>query len=186
MNPPQKTEASKGGLPEIIFGKGDVPVFAMLDGASAKGLVKKLYELEPEYCCLYRGELPPDMALVAPYLVRMEAGSEFAEYILNEGWGMHWGVFVTGNATMRNFRDHFRQFHKVELPDQSSVIFRHYDPRVLRCFLPVCNAAELAAFFGPVQSFILEGESPENAVKFSLTGKTLKSESLKLKKPTKP
>src|ERR1700691_4999291 len=89
------------GLPEILFGAGDVPVFAVLDGASAPDLVKNLYEHEPEYCCLYRGELKPDMALVAPYLVRLEAGSEFADWVLESGWGAHWGTFFTTQADLR-------------------------------------------------------------------------------------
>jgi hypothetical protein len=81
-------------------------------------------------------------------------------------------------------RDHFREFQTVELPDQRTVLFRYYDPRVLRSFLPACNAAELRAFFGPVQSFIVEGETPETGVSFSLAAKVLKAEPFQLKKPS--
>ncbi len=169
-------------LASFLFGKGDVPVFAVLDGASAPGLVKSLYEHEPEYCCLYRGELAPDMATVAPYLVRLEPESPFTEQVLGEGWGAHWGSFVVSTANLRILRDHFRSFHTVELPDQSTVLFRYYDPRVLRNFLPVCNAAELATFFGPVQKFVVEGESPDTGIKFSLAGSALKPEPFQLKK----
>ncbi|HUR44658.1 MAG TPA: DUF4123 domain-containing protein, partial [Candidatus Saccharimonadales bacterium] len=79
-------------------------------------------------------------------------------------------------------RDHLRQFHTVELPDQRTVLFRYYDPRVLRTFLPACNAAELETFFGPVQTFMLEGEKPDTGVRFSLAGKALKAEPILLKK----
>ena len=72
-------------LAPFLFGKGETPVFAILDGASAPDLVKHLYEHEPEYCCLYRGELESDMATVAPYLVRLEAESKFTELVLTEG-----------------------------------------------------------------------------------------------------
>lgn len=176
---PSKAIAS---LASVLFGKGDVPVFAVLDGASAQGLVKSLYEHEPEYCCLYRGELAPDMATVAPYLVRLEAESKFTEVVLGEGWGAHWGSFVVSAANLRTLRDHFRLFQTVELPDQRTVLFRYYDPRILRTFLPVCNGAELGTFFGPVQKFVVEGESPEAGLKFSLAGTALKSEPFQLKK----
>jgi hypothetical protein len=101
---------------------------------------------------------------------------------LKQGWGAHWGVFVSTSADLRALRDHFREFHKVELPDQRTVIFRYYDPRVLRIFLPVCNQSELAVFFGPVQNFIVEGEQPDKAVRFAFAGQGLKTDSIQLKK----
>jgi len=182
MNPAAPTEVAASELAGVLFSKGETSVFAVLDGASIPDLVKSLYEHEPEYCCLYRGELQPDMASVAPYLVRLEADDEFSELVFREGWGAHWGIFVVSQATLRALRDHFREFHTVELPDQRTVLFRYYDPRVLRNFLPACNAAELATFFGPVQSFVVEGEAPENGVKFALAGKALKPEPFQLKK----
>jgi hypothetical protein len=175
-------QSTNPALAAAIFGKGDIPVYAILDGASAPGLVKSLYEHEPEYCCLYRGELEPDMATVAPYLVRLEAESKFSELVLSEGWGAHWGIFVVSPATLRTLRDHFRTFHTVELPDQRTVLFRYYDPRILRNFLPVCNSAELATFFGPVQKFVVEGETPESGIKFFLAGTALKPEPFQIKK----
>src|SRR5947208_2895840 len=122
MNGAVETETAAPELGPIIFGQGDVPVYAILDGASAPDLVKKLYEYEPEYCCLYRGELQPDIAVVAPYLVHLESGSEFVNWVLLEGWGAHWGTFFLSPANLRALRDHFRQFHTVELPDQRTVL----------------------------------------------------------------
>ena len=181
MSTPAPAQAA-AAVAGALFGDGQAPVFAVLDGASAPGLVKSLYEHEPQYCCLYRGELPPDVATVAPYLVRLEPGDPFAELVLAEGWGTHWGIFFRSHAPMRALRDHFREFHTVELPDQRTVLFRYYDPRVLRTFLPACNAAELGTFFGPVQSFMVEGEAPETGVRFLLAGQALKMEPLLLKK----
>jgi hypothetical protein len=177
-----QAQSTNPALAATLFGKDETPVFAILDGASAPNLVKNLYQHEPEYCCLYRGELEPDMATVAPYLVRLEAESNFTELVLGEGWGTHWGSFVVSPANLRALRDHFRAFHTVELPDQRTVLFRYYDPRVLRNFLPVCNAGELATFFGPVQKFIVEGETAESGIKFSLAGTALKPEPFQLKK----
>ncbi len=184
MEPPATSEAARLKLAEALFPKGEAPVFAVLDGASAPQLVKQLFEHEPEYCCLYRGELQPDVATVAPYLVRLEPGEKFTAWVLAEGWGAHWGIFIRSPANLRALRDHFREFHSVELPDQRTVLFRYYDPRVLRIFLPVCNAAELAVFFGPVRSFIMEGEQPDSGVKFEFPGQALKSETFRLEQPS--
>jgi hypothetical protein len=182
MNPPAQSEKAASGLAEILFNGHDAGVFAVLDGASVPKLAQILHEHNPENCCLYPGELKPDMAAVAPYLVRLEPGKEFTQLILREGWGVHWGIFVTSASDLRSLRDHFREFHKVELPDQRTVIFRYYDPRVLRIFLPVCNEAELALFFGPVASFILESEAPEVGVRFLFASPALKTEPFQLKK----
>ena len=184
MTPSAQTETARAGLAGVLFGKSDTPIFAVLDGASAPGLLTELYEHEPEYCCLYRGELQPDLAAVAPYLVRLEPGTPFTELVLDEGWGAHWGIFIVSTANLRSLRNHFRGFHTVQLPDRRTVIFRYYDPRVLRSFLPACNPAELGAFFGPVLSFVAEGETAETGVKFGLAGTALKPEPFQLKKPT--
>jgi len=182
MNSAPATEAAGLELAPLLFTKAETPVYAILDGASVPDLVKNLYQFEPDYCCLYRGELAPDMASVAPYLVRLEAKDQFSELVLREGWGAHWGTFIISPASLRALRDHFREFHTVELPDQRSVLFRYYDPRVLRSFLPVCNADELTLFFGPVQAFVVEGDTAESGMKFSLAAKVLKSDSFQLKK----
>src|SRR5690348_16468130 len=102
---------SHAEISEVLFPLGEGSVFAVLDGASVPDLVKSLYEHEPEYCCLYRGELEADIATVAPYLVRLEAEDKFSERVLTEGWGGHWGIFIHTQATLRALRDHFRQFH---------------------------------------------------------------------------
>ena len=182
MNPSAQVESARPELAGVLFGQAGLSVFAVLDGASAPDLVKGLFEHEPEYCCLYRGELSPDMALVAPYLVRLEAGEKFTEWVLTEGWGAHWGIFLHTATTLRALRDHFREFHTVELPDQRTVLFRYYDPRVLRSFLPPCNPAELRSFFGPIQSFIAEGDTPETGFRLALAGQALKPEPFQLKK----
>jgi hypothetical protein len=182
MNSTGPNDVARPELAGPIFGKGEVPVYAMLDGASSPTLTKKLHEHAPEHCCLYPGELKPDVMTVAPYLVRLDAGAKFTDWVLTEGWGVHWGVFLQSTADLRSLRDHFREFLKVELPDQRTVRFRYYDPRVLRSFLPACNAAELTMFFGPVQSFVVEGESPETGVKYGFAGQALKPEPFAVKK----
>jgi len=79
----------------VIFKNAEgFSTFAILDGASAPGLLKQLYEHEPEYCCLYRGELEPDLAQVAPYLVKLVKDHPFTYWLLGKGWGDSWGIFV--------------------------------------------------------------------------------------------
>lgn len=159
-------------------------LYAVLDGASVPDLLPKLYGLQPEFECLYRGELKPDMAQVAPYLVRLDADSEFTQWVLEEGWGKHWGIFVSTDADLRAMRRHFRTFLIVYDSDSKPLYFRYYDPRVLRLYLPTCNQEELQAVFGPVVSYLLEDEAPTTLLRFQLASGTLRQEKRQLEQQT--
>jgi hypothetical protein len=149
-----------------LFKNEELNVFAVLDGASISGLLDQLYEQQPEHICLYRGELEPDMAEVAPYLVRLEPGSDFTDWLIEKGWGRNWGIFALSGESLRAMRNHFRAFLIVYTPDNKPVYFRYYDPRVMRIYLPTCNSKELATVFGPVEEFLLEGEDAKTALRF--------------------
>jgi hypothetical protein len=151
-----------------LFADRATNVFAVLDGASVPGLQEKLYQLKPEYECLYRGELKPDMAEVAPYLVRLEAGSGLAEWVVGEGWGNHWGVFALSGGDLRALRQHLRRFLLAYDEGGNPMYFRYYDPRVLRTYLPTCKSQEAAAMFGPVTAYVMEAEEPKKALRFRM------------------
>ena len=159
----------------------DANTFAVLDGASNPALLDWLYRCQPKFECLYTGELAPDMAEVAPYLVHLEEETEFADWLISKGWGNHWGVFAQAQGNLRAMRQHFRRFLTVYDETGKPLLFRYYDPRVLRVYLPTCNAEELAAVFGPVRSYILEGETPDTALRFEIASGALKTKSKVLK-----
>ena len=135
-------------------------IYAVLDGASVPNLPQVLWEQRPEHVCLYRGELEPDMAEVAPYLVRLESGSPFTDWLIGQGWGNHWGIFAITppDVTLQVMRQHFRRFLMVLDPQGERMYFRYYDPRVLRVYLPTCNTEELGVLFGPSRSYVLEDD----------------------------
>ena len=170
------TEEHAQSVNDRLFAEEAANVYAVLDGASVPDLLTQLYELEPEFECLYRGELEPDVAEVAPYLVCLDPDSEFTRWLLSEGWGQHWGVFAASDADMRALRRHFRTFLIVYDPDGKPLYFRYYDPRVLRLYLPTCNDAELQTVFGPVVSYLLEDEDPKRLLRFQFMGGTLRQE----------
>src|SRR5260370_26273422 len=100
---------------EKLYREEGGSIFAVLDGASVPGLLQKLADQEPEHVCLYRGDLEPDMAEVAPYLVKLDGESPFTDWVLDKGWGNHWGVFaeISGaeaGADLKSLRQHLRTF----------------------------------------------------------------------------
>jgi hypothetical protein len=156
-----------------LFSEGETRVFAILDGASIPDLLERLYELQPEYVCLYSGELEPDMAQVAPYLVSLEQNSEFADWVIQNGWGNHWGIYAIAGDEIRVLRRHLRALLTVYDSNGKPMLFRYYDPRVLRTFLPTCTDGELQTMFGPVEKYVLEGQDPEVGISFRIEIGTL-------------
>lgn len=167
-------------LSRILFADKGVRAYAVIDGANTPELLAEIAEHRPEYECLYRGELAPDIAEVAPYLVRLDPAHPFTSWLLAHGWGESRGVFLTTAADMRGLRRHLRTFLIVHDPQGAPLYFRYYDPRVLRVYLPTCDADELKIVFGPVTSYVLEGEDPAVALRFGVKDGSLRREDLTL------
>jgi hypothetical protein len=164
---PISTTGKQVLLKNLFPDDGETHTYAILDGASIPDLLDKLYaDPRPEFVCLYRGELEPDMAEVAPYLVRLKPDEPFAKWVTAEGWGRHWGIFALSKADLKTVRKHFRTFLMVKDPDGKKLYFRYYDPRVFRVYLPTCNKAETATVFGPVGHYIFEDENPGKLLRF--------------------
>jgi hypothetical protein len=168
-----------------LFGDDGMSVYAVLDGAAIPNLLDELYELESEFACLYRGELEPDIAQVAPYLVQLDDEPDFTEWLIEEGWGKHWGIFALSDVDLRTMRKHFRRFLTVYDPDGKPMLFRYYDPRVLRLYLPTCTSEELTTVFGPIEWFLLEDDDPNKFLHFHLANGAMRQESLAFDKNAK-
>lgn len=151
-------------------------MFAVLDGARDKRIVPMLRGSGQDYRCLYSGQLSPRLAAAAPYLVTLPSRhlSFFAEELLELAWGQSWGIFVESAASLSDLRRHFRRFLRVQDESGKSMVFRWYDPRVLRVYLPTCHARELRQIFGPVRCYWLEGEDPDALLRYHLDGDALK------------
>ncbi len=160
------SETMRNKLNDALFVDPSSNVYAVLDGASIPLLRDKLYEDDPEYVCLYAGDLEPDMEEVAPYLVRLEQGSPFTDWIISNGWGNHWGIFASTKEDLRTVRKHFRTFLLVQDPEGKTLYFRYYDPRVMRVYLPTCNDDEARAVFGPLHWYLMEGEEEGELIRF--------------------
>jgi hypothetical protein len=145
-------------LTRHLFADTGARVYAVLDGVAIPDLLEKLREYQVSPVCLYRGDLVPDLAKVAPYQVMLERESPFTGWLLQEGWGRHWGIFAISRADWRPMREHLCSLIMAYDPDYQPLYFRYYDPRVLRVYLPTCDADELQALFGPISRLLCEDE----------------------------
>ncbi|HEY3820073.1 MAG TPA: DUF4123 domain-containing protein [Polyangiaceae bacterium] len=149
----------------------DERVYAVLDGARDPLVFMMVRACGLPHACLYAGRIPPELAKVAPYVVEVRRDHPFLEALLERGWGKSWGVFATAPCDLEAMRRHLRHFLRVQREDGKTMVFRYYDPRVLRVYLPTCTEAELTTFFGPVSRFVLEdGGDGSRAVVFARGG----------------
>src|SRR5262249_20810778 len=111
---------------------------------------------------------------VAPYLIQLELETEFTRWVIDQGWGNHWGVFATSDADFRQMRSHLRTFLIVYDETGRPLRFRYYDPRVLRRYLPTCTAPELPPVFGPVTSFTVEAANADTLLNFQASAGTVR------------
>jgi hypothetical protein len=135
-------------------------LYAILDAARDPAIYQGLRRLSAaeQVTSLYQGPTARELAGVAPYLVSLGATDYVFDWIWSRGWGGSWGIFLWSLVSPETLRAHFRRLTMVRGPDGDRMLFRFYDPRVLRVFAPGCDAAQVKELFGPVARFMIEDE----------------------------
>jgi len=141
-------------------------MWMIVDGGRDQRVYSSLVSSYMNYSCLYAGDLAPALERAAPYLVQLEFESGESRRLIERAWGQSWGVFLRCDERMERVRRHLRQFLRVRDQRGRFLVFRYYDPRVLRIYLPTCSTEELRTVFGPIESFYVEDEDPATAWNF--------------------
>ena len=154
-------------------------VWALLDGARDQRIFYMLRDSGLDYLCLYSGYLPRELQLAAPYMVELIADHEFTRRLIDQAWGNSWGIFVsTHNAP--NLRPHLRKFLRVRNEQGQYLLFRYYDPRVLREYLPTCLPDELKQIFGSIECIWMEDHNPVTLIEFQMNQNQLNTRQIPL------
>jgi hypothetical protein len=163
---------STANLLEARFWPGGArsDVWMIVDSARDPGIFSLLLGSYLEYSCLYSGTIPASLETVAPYLARLEYDDRRTREFLVKAWGNSWGIFLKCDTSMQKLRRHLRAFLTVRDPGGNKLLFRYYDPRVLRVYLPACSSADLRTVFGPIQRFWTEGETKGAVLEFGFDG----------------
>lgn len=163
------TDQQRQRLQELLFFRYETEgtsLFAVLDAARDPQVWKTLGELGSERECLFAGRLSPVLQAASPYIVRLAPGSVACERVIERGWGQAWGIFLAARTGLREVRRHLRTFLRVQTEERKALFFRYYDPRVLRVFLPTCDAKQLEQIFGPIQRFDMESPDGSHLMRF--------------------
>jgi hypothetical protein len=143
-------------------------LFALLDGARDPRVVRALSDSGLEHACLFAGRLDPGLRAASPYVVKLVMGSLACQRLIEEGWGQSWGLFLAARSTLEEVRRQLRTTLRVQTEERKKLFFRYYDPRVLRVFLPTCDANQLGKIFGPIQRFDMEDPEGSHLIRFRL------------------
>lgn len=172
------TEASRNrldveALVAQLWPDGDSPegaqVYAILDAARDPRIGPLVQGTGLEHCCLFAGPLSPALRQAAPHLVHLAPRAGLALEFLRLGWGQSWGILAIAppDVTLPVLRRHFRTLLRVRSNSPGMLLFRFYDPRVLRVYLPTCVPAETARMFGPIRYLLCESADAAELLRFS-------------------
>jgi hypothetical protein len=123
---------------------------AVLDGARDAELVRVLERGGAPFSSVADGALGVDLGSAAPFLVDLTVADELLGELVERGFGANAGIFVESRHEFARVRQHLARFLVARLPDGGETLFRFYDPRVLRTFVPTCSEAERANLFDRV------------------------------------
>jgi Domain of unknown function (DUF4123) len=171
----QNVTAPTGRLEQHFWRTGSSrDVWMIVDAARDRRIFGMLLDcFYSQRRCLFSGTLAPELEVVAPYLVQLEYDDQKTRKFLRHAWGNNWGVFLKCNTQIDVLRKHLRRFLLVRDPAGESLMFRYYDPRVLRVYLPTCNREELRTVFGPIERFWMEAEESETLLEFGFNDRQL-------------
>jgi pSer/pThr/pTyr-binding forkhead associated (FHA) protein len=142
--------------------------YVVLDGAISPAVRDLLNQAGVFYQSLYEGEQAVDLAPFGPYLAEIRKGGKLMPFLIKVGWGKSWGVFLSSQMEFADIRKHLRRFLIVDTEDGQRLLFRFYDPRVMRVFIPTCNPEQRREFFGQIQHIFAESDTDTTVTRYSV------------------
>jgi hypothetical protein len=137
-------------------------LYAVLDAARHHTIHPALLDLAhvDDVATLYDGEAAIALADVAPYLVTLDPDGAAFDWLWGNSALRGAAIYLTSAAEPAALRAHLRRLTRVRTEDGRVLLFRFYDPLIMRTFLPSCDAQQLSMVFGPIQRIVLADQDP--------------------------
>ncbi len=130
-------------------------VYLLLDAARDPRIHDAINTLGTRRHCIF-GDVPPALARVAPHLVAADTDTPIVSTFASEGRNRSWGMMLRSEASIDDLAEHLYGLVRARLPSGQEVLFRFWDPRIMRAYLPTCTPDELTRVFGPIEAFLIE------------------------------
>ncbi len=139
--------------------------YILIEAARRPDIETVLQGFGAEYASLYQGASADRLARHAPYLVRVENRTRAADWLIREGWGQGWGVWLRSTHDLTRMRQHFRKFTQLYDPAEDRwYIFRFYSPEVARRTIPSLPPRQYGEFLQGIAALIVATEDGKGAV----------------------
>lgn len=123
--------------------------YAVIDLAAAPDLSKIVMgRLSQDAQPLFAPTLDVDILSVGPWITNVARIPELEPAIDAQYSSAPWGYFVETTVDIVSLRRAFRRYNYVKIPDREApVLFRYWDPRVMRSFLSVATKEQFTVLF---------------------------------------
>jgi len=151
-------------------------LYAVLDAARHHAIHPALLDLAyvDEVATLYEGEAASALADVAPYILALDPDGAAFDWLWGDSALRGTAIYLTSAAGPAALRAHLRRLARVRAEDGRVLLFRFYDPLIMRTFLPTCDAQQLDMVFGPIKRIVLADQDPLLGLR--LRGQALETE----------
>jgi len=140
-------------------------LYAVIDGARDPEALAWLRAAGLPYQCLYAGQKAVDLADEAPYLLHLGGERAPLEALCEHYADEPTGVFLTSDLAFYDVRRQLRRFLLVKGPDEETMYFRYYDPRIASVFLPTLDQSQIHTMFGEaIRSYVYFDEATKELI----------------------
>jgi hypothetical protein len=135
--------------------------YALVDLATATGLRPIIGTLPPSTALtLFAENTPQKLAMHGPWLVNLSKSPETKEGLDRLGNRVAWGYYINSTFEIVSLRQSLRKFNVVQLGNaRKEVMFRYWDPRVMRTFLDISTRNQRDKFFELITSIDIDSKS---------------------------
>ena len=111
---------------------------------------------------------------MSPYVVELAPSDPLSKMWRSQGWGKNWGILIVSPENLGYVRRRLRHFTQAKLPNgEGPVLFRFWDPRVFRIYMPLVEPDQLVPWFQGIDRYIVETEGGAGSLRYSLDGGNL-------------
>ncbi len=150
-----------------------MPIFATIDGAKFQDFPSVATKADISIRSLFLGQDDARAIKTGPWFAAL-GPSQWSSMLRIEGAGDD-AVFWHGTVEEEAAFHHFRRMNLIDVPrpkdappepfaaDPETVLFRYWDPSVLRMILPILDLNQRAQLFGPMDAVVIDERGSDGA-----------------------
>ena len=134
----------------------DARLYVVADCSRDRTIRTLLQALAEESASLYLGEALAEHGDESPWLATAGPHAELWTWLVEEGLGRRWGVFIVSTLSFPELRSHLRKFVQVRTTEGASLFFRFFDPQVLSGHVRVFSKEQRERFYAGIATLGFE------------------------------